>query len=90
VLGLDRARSPLDRLARAVLGLPVSLCYRTTRGSAPVGAPLIDPSMTMDEIRGASSGLLPGATLKRHVLWRYSLIWARPASTFSVDSGIAS
>lgn len=31
------------------------------------------------EVRRAAAALLPGATLRRHLFWRYSLVWRKPA-----------
>lgn len=33
--------------------------------------------LTLEEIKTISSEVLPGAKLKRHLFWRYSLIWRR-------------
>ncbi|HEX8394506.1 MAG TPA: class I SAM-dependent methyltransferase [Longimicrobium sp.] len=33
------------------------------------------------EIRELSERMLPGAVLRRHVLWRYSLVWQKPVSS---------
>lgn len=79
VLGLDRARSFFDVGARSAIAYPVSRYYHRTRRVAPVDAPMLDPAMTLDEIRRQAIALLPGATIRRHLLWRYSLLWVKPA-----------
>jgi SAM-dependent methyltransferase len=33
---------------------------------------------TMDEVRSLCADLLPGAKVKKHLLWRYSIIWQEP------------
>ena len=81
VLGLDRARSIAHMGARSLVGYPVSAFYRLTRATSRVGAPLRDPKMTLPEIRREGDRLLPGATIRRHVLWRYSLTWVKPQIT---------
>jgi SAM-dependent methyltransferase len=78
VLGLDRAASPLHFLVRGAIGYPVSVCYRMVRGTSPVGAPIREPSMTLGEIGQGADTLLPDATIRRHLLWRYSLVWRKP------------
>jgi SAM-dependent methyltransferase len=33
---------------------------------------------TLAEVRRAAADLLPGARVRRHLLWRYSLVWRKP------------
>lgn len=82
VLGLSRDNSPASLLATAV-SIPVHWFYTLTRPKPrPVESQirLTDPSMTLREIRRAAARLLPGAVLRRHLLWRYSLIWQNAPS----------
>jgi SAM-dependent methyltransferase len=79
VLGLDRPASWLEAGAQAVVAWPVSGFHRLTRRGEPMDAPIAPPSMTWDEIRREAGGVLPGAALRRHLLWRYSLVWKKPA-----------
>lgn len=78
VLGLDRTPSLLHTYAQALIALPVSRYYRVVRRTSDVGAPILEPTMTLSEIRQRAGTLLPGATVRRHVLWRYSLVWTKP------------
>ena len=78
VLGLDRAPSLVDAGLRSLIAYPVSYAHRLTRRVASVGAPLVDPSMTLLDIRREAAAIIPGATIQRHLLWRYSLIWIKP------------
>ncbi|MHB8875065.1 MAG: hypothetical protein ACYC8T_15375 [Myxococcaceae bacterium] len=78
VLGLHRSR-PVDYALSAV-AFPVSWYHRRTRRSSAVRAPLADPTMTLDQIRRGVVDLLPGATVRRHLLWRHSMRWVKPAS----------
>ncbi len=39
---------------------------------------LHDSHMTLPEIRQTCAEVLPGACVRRHLLWRYSLIWKKP------------
>jgi ubiquinone/menaquinone biosynthesis C-methylase UbiE len=34
---------------------------------------------TMSEVHALCERLLPGATIKQHLLWRYSIVWQKPA-----------
>ena len=82
ILGLSRARSWLEAVARSSIAFPVSLGFRLTRARASVGAPLLEPSMTLDEIRRHAPSILPTAVIRRHLLWRYSLLWTRPPGSW--------
>jgi len=77
VLGLQRAESPLHYVVGGALGQSVSLYYRMVRDTSAVGAPIKEPTMTLGEIRHDAGALLPGAVIRRHVLWRYSLVWRK-------------
>jgi SAM-dependent methyltransferase len=80
VLGLDRAPSLPHQLAQAALAFPVSHFHRWTRPTCAVDAPIADPAMTLAEIRREAAAIVPGAAVRRHLLWRYSLVWTRPAT----------
>ncbi|MEV0298447.1 class I SAM-dependent methyltransferase [Nocardia sp. NPDC050710] len=43
-------------------------------------APMRDPQDTLHEIRCAAAEILPGARLRRRLMWRYTLIWRNEAS----------
>jgi ubiquinone/menaquinone biosynthesis C-methylase UbiE len=74
VVGLYR-NSTLTDYAFAAAALPTSKILRLWRGEAAVGAPIRDPLETLGEIRSACAEVLPGATIQRHLFFRYSLIW---------------
>jgi ubiquinone/menaquinone biosynthesis C-methylase UbiE len=38
-----------------------------------------DSYPTMSEIRSLCAELFPGASIRKHLLWRYSIIWQKPA-----------
>jgi hypothetical protein len=37
------------------------------------------PPLTYRGMRRLSAGVLPGARFRRHLYWRYSLVWSKPA-----------
>jgi ubiquinone/menaquinone biosynthesis C-methylase UbiE len=37
-----------------------------------------DVYMTVGEVRSICATILPGATVKKHLLWRYSIVWRKP------------
>ena len=57
---------------------PVNLFYRARYGQGGPGAPVKDPDMTWGQVRATASRLLPGVRYRRHLLWRYSLLWRKP------------
>ncbi|QKG27368.1 class I SAM-dependent methyltransferase [Actinomadura verrucosospora] len=80
VIGLANNAGTKDFLYGAA-GLPGHLLQSRVlkRGSAgEPGAPLADPDMTWGEVRDEAARLLPGAVFRRHLLWRYSIVWHRP------------
>jgi ubiquinone/menaquinone biosynthesis C-methylase UbiE len=78
VVGLAAHGSFGDYLAD-VSGIPLGLAYRAVRGQSGPGAPIMDPEMTWAEVRAVARRLLPGVRYRRHLLFRYSLLWRKPA-----------
>ncbi len=66
-----------DYLAGAP-GVPVNLLYRAVYRQDGPGAPVKAADMTWAEVRATARRLLPGARYRRHLLWRYSLVWRKP------------
>ena len=60
--------------------IPVNLAYRAVYGQGGSSAPVEDPEMTWAQVRVAARRLLPGVHYRRHLLWRYSLLWSKPRS----------
>jgi ubiquinone/menaquinone biosynthesis C-methylase UbiE len=78
VVGLAREGSPAD-WAIGAAGLPANIWYKYTRGEGNPGAPVMAPDMTWSQVRSTAARLLPGARYRRHLLWRYSVTWLKPA-----------
>ena len=78
VVGLANNGSPADWVIGAA-GLPANRYYRWTKGEGHPGAPIMEPDMTWAQVRKTAARLLPGARYRRHLLWRYSLVWTKPA-----------
>ena len=79
IIGLCRAESLWD-YGFAAFAFPASWILRALRGHADVGAPVQNPRETLSDIRSVCDTLLPGAVLRRHLLFRYSLIWSKPCN----------
>jgi hypothetical protein len=77
VVGLAANGSPADYLIGAS-GVPANLMYRAIRHEGNSGAPVKDPEMTWAEVRAAAREVLRGVRYRRHLLWRYSLLWRKP------------
>lgn len=88
ILGCYREQSSSDRLL-SLLAVPANILmgaghramrtanHRSTLGHRP---PVADPAMTLADIHAEVGRLLPGARIRRHLLWRYSLRFQQPAS----------
>ncbi|MET0395712.1 MAG: methyltransferase domain-containing protein [Longimicrobiaceae bacterium] len=87
VLDLFRPATLADRLCAAA-ALPVSLGLGLARRGrlrpprevreAWRAHAREDVYPTLAEVRGVGAELLPGARVRRHLLWRYSLVWTKP------------
>jgi ubiquinone/menaquinone biosynthesis C-methylase UbiE len=86
VLDLFRAESLAD-LSTALLAVPVNISLRLLkhgrlREPAEVRAAwaehgCTDTYLTLSQVHRASATILPMAQVKRHLLWRYSIVWKK-------------
>lgn len=78
VVGLARARIPAD-LPHEFAAALAHRWYRLTRPYWEHSAPTVwPPPRTYREMRRIAADELPGARLRRRLLWRYSLVWTMP------------
>jgi SAM-dependent methyltransferase len=81
ILGLYKER--IRDVPIALAAAAVNQLYSRTRpvsdlrDSSPPSGVILDPVMTLPELRRGFDELLPGATFRRHLLWRYSVIWQK-------------
>ncbi|MEU4327460.1 class I SAM-dependent methyltransferase [Nonomuraea dietziae] len=77
VVGLAGNRTPLDWIISGA-GLPAArfLAWRHGGKGGPA-VPIEPPDLSWAQVRQASRTVLPGSRFRRHLLWRYSLIWER-------------
>ena len=61
-------------------GAVMNRIYQATRGYWRVLAPTAPPRETYAQARRLAEAVLPGVRYRRRILWRYSLVWDRPAS----------
>jgi SAM-dependent methyltransferase len=78
VVGLASGRYPAD-LPRDVVAAVVNLLHKASKGYWESSAPILwPPPETYAGIRRLADELLPGVRYRRHLLWRYSLVWTKP------------
>jgi hypothetical protein len=78
VIGLARSR-PRD-LPFDLAGLLVDRYLKWSRKEWEDSAPRVwPPPLTYGQTRRVAESVLPGATYRRRLLWRYSLVWSKGA-----------
>jgi SAM-dependent methyltransferase len=78
LVGLARSR-PGD-LPADIAGVLAHRALKARRGYWAVNAPTVwPPPETYAQMRRIAGEVLPGVRYRRHLLWRYSLVWAKPA-----------
>lgn len=75
----DMLTSTLSVLINPVLNLVKNGRLRNTKESREVWAEhgQHDSYLTLSQIRQVCDSILPGARVRRHLLWRYSIIWEK-------------
>jgi|HubBroStandDraft_5_1064220.scaffolds.fasta_scaffold127218_2 SAM-dependent methyltransferase len=76
VIGLYRTETLGDYAAHAI-ARPISRVLRVVRGCTRLPTRKLAPQQTLADVRGACDALLPGAAIRRLLLFRYSLIWRK-------------
>ena len=89
VVGLARDSTPADyardvpAMAGTQLHRLADASRRAVRQSPPPHVPPLvwPPPLSYRQMRALAERLLPGVRYRRHLYWRYSLVWAKPAVT---------
>jgi ubiquinone/menaquinone biosynthesis C-methylase UbiE len=80
ILGLYRETSILDYIYSAI-SIPLNLIYlnwyRQSNDRAFDIAPTRSPQLSLPQITSVANPLIPGYKIRRHIFWRYSLIWQK-------------
>lgn len=80
VVGLARSRIPAD-IPREFAAAVGTRLYKLKRTYWEHSAPMVwPPPETYAGMRRIAEETLPGVRYRRHLLWRYSLTWTKPAS----------
>ena len=81
VVGLARSSYPAD-LARDAAAVVVNRLHRLARNYWESSAPEVwPPAHTYGEVRAIAERELPGARFRRHLLFRYSIVWTPPTDS---------
>lgn len=80
VVGLARSEFPRD-IGRQLAAAATTRVLKRRHGGywEPETPKVWPPPTTYREIASVAADVLPGVTYRRHVLWRYSLVWTKPA-----------
>lgn len=85
ILGCAPESGPVDLLrtavavpANAVARLAVWTRDRATGQQVPAKPPVAEPTLPLPAIRRQAATLLPGATVRRKLFWRYLLVYRHP------------
>lgn len=78
VVGLGRREWPRD-LPWDAAGFFVHRFHRWRHGLWQHSAPVVDPVLTCRELQRLAGAELPGSRFRRLALFRYLLVWTRPA-----------
>lgn len=88
ILDLFQNEGLLDAAASA-LALPFGVGLRLLKHGRPTPPRHVrrawaehgrhDSYLTLSQVREVCAEVLPGAEVKRHLLWRYSVVWKKPA-----------
>lgn len=81
ILGLYKEKEPLDYLY-SVVSIPLNFVYmkwhQSSIESRTTVAPTRPARLPLKQIKEVADTILPGSCLRRHLFWRYSLIWQKP------------
>ena len=77
IVGLASSRSAWD-LGHDLIGSVATRVLRRRHGYSEVTAPTKRPRQSYSRVLRVATLMLPGCRYRRHVLFRYSLVWTRP------------
>lgn len=81
VVGLARSRLPRDLPWEVAGAVTTRILKRRHGGCWETDAPKVwPPPSTYRELELLAEAVLPGVAFRRHVLWRYSLVWRKPTA----------
>jgi 2-polyprenyl-3-methyl-5-hydroxy-6-metoxy-1,4-benzoquinol methylase len=82
VVGLARSRRPKDVGWDVAGAVATRVARRRHGGYWESDAPTVWPPPTSyRDIERLAADVLPGSTFRRHLMWRYSIVWTKPVVT---------
>ncbi|MEM8779959.1 MAG: class I SAM-dependent methyltransferase [Cyanobacteria bacterium P01_G01_bin.49] len=92
ILGLYREVTITDYIYSAI-SVPLNLAYliwhRASLATPAVVAQTCSADLSLNQIKTIANSILPGFRLRRHLFWRYSLIWHKPEYYLSNDEEVS-
>ncbi|NUT90922.1 MAG: class I SAM-dependent methyltransferase [Saccharothrix sp.] len=82
ILGLAKEKTAWDWVV-SLSSVPANLVHRLVDDDPVDSAPVKDWHMSVGEIKAGAADIVPGARVRRHLYWRYSLVWRKPLTTRS-------
>lgn len=81
ILGLFRDVTLMDYVY-SVFSIPINFVYlqwhQVVLEKSVMTAPTCTARLSLGQIRAVADILIPGFKLRRHLFWRYSLVWQKP------------
>ncbi|MBD2257512.1 class I SAM-dependent methyltransferase [Pseudanabaena sp. FACHB-2040] len=81
ILGLYREKTLVD-YAYSLASIPLNFLFLQWHRASITGSTAIAPTrparLTVEQIKVVAGTVVPGFCFKRHLLWRYSLVWQKP------------
>jgi 2-polyprenyl-3-methyl-5-hydroxy-6-metoxy-1,4-benzoquinol methylase len=78
VVGCHARKTMIDWLVDAARVIPAKLLATIHREVGDVGVCVKDPSLSLQEIRRIAAPILPGASIRRALFYRYLMAWTKP------------
>jgi SAM-dependent methyltransferase len=76
IVGCYRQAAPGDYV-RDLIAIPANVVANAVMRGEVNSAPVMEPQLTLAEIKEQARRLLPGAVIRRRLYWRYTLIYRR-------------
>lgn len=81
ILGLYKEKTITDYVY-SLISVPLNYLYlrqhRSITSTMRYKAPVRSAKLSLKQIKLVANSIIPGYKIKRHLFWRYSLIWTKP------------
>jgi SAM-dependent methyltransferase len=92
IIGCYRPSTAADRAVELV-AIPANMAVglwktrRQAEARVAMSAPIAPVTSTLPQVRAVTAAVLPGASLRRRLFWRYSLTWKAPTGPGNLIRG---